>query len=71
MKITGKVVQEGNENFLLNMEIIPGHPENVDFGEFLEEFENEEVIITIRKFSRRYYSKDDEFTEGGKPSGVK
>ncbi|MFX0099836.1 MAG: hypothetical protein ACFFCS_09645 [Candidatus Hodarchaeota archaeon] len=68
MKIIGKVVQEGPDTFLLHTEIIPGHPENVDLGEFLEEFENEEVIITIRKFSKRHYSKDDEFTEGGAPS---
>ncbi|MHA1679574.1 MAG: hypothetical protein ACTSUE_01110 [Promethearchaeota archaeon] len=67
MKIIGKVVREAADVFKVNMEIVPGMPENVDLSEFLEEFDGEEVIITIKKFTRRFYSKDDEFTEGGAP----
>ena len=39
--------------------------ENMELGEFLEDFEDQEVFITIAPFKKRKYDKNDQFTEGG------
>jgi hypothetical protein len=65
MQIFGKVVERGEDDFVLKTQIAPGMIEDIELGEFLEEFEDQEVIITINAVKKRKYSKDDQFTEGG------
>jgi len=71
MNIIGKVIPDGDDNYVLEAEIGPGFVDKVELSEFLEEFEGTEVRITITKFERRQYSKDDKFTEGGLLDGSK
>ena len=65
MKIKGKVVEEGSDHFVLQMDFGSEQLENVDFSDILEDFNGKDVIITIDMLEKREIDIKKPTTNGG------
>lgn len=71
MKVKGKVIEESDEHFVLQMQFGSNSLDNVDFSDILEDFDGKDIIITINVLENRNIDVKKATTNGGNLEWIK